>query len=279
MLVKALKHMFHFHWNWDSPILENGRVSDHQELYVKDRVRSGSYGDVYKGEYHMYRNDKDEKVIPVAVKRTKVKPSQLSYELDTLMELKSEPEIIHLYNYRKSGKEEIFVTEFCAGGDLHDFISKQGWVSELMVRHVIKWLFLAIQKCHTHGIIHADIKLENIGVLHRHDLTELKLLDFGTSKRLGLVYIAEELKGSPRYFAPELVSSLEFREDKYLKAIDVWCAGVVSFILMEHVYPNNGAVPKCGSEEYKSFIKDVLTDRENRLTVEQCLNHQWLYDF
>lgn len=284
-MLKTLMHILHQDVvTWDSIVYEHGEVSHHQELIVNDEIGQGTFGKIFRGEYHLHY-DNSEDVVPVAIKKTRLKKITSSNELRNLVELKDEREIIHLYNYAERHSEQIFVIELCNGSDLMNFILENkerdpGFImNERDAASIIRWLLIAIQTCHNHGIIHNDIKPENIGLKEKGDVSALRLLDFGNSKLLGREYCTTDLYGSPRYVAPELRAMSHMRDDEQLKSIDVWCVGVVAFVLAESKYPTRDLSFARARANLRRFIEGILTPYPKRLTIDQCLSHEWLNRF
>ena len=68
--------------------------------------------------------------------------------------------------------------------DLYDYLQKHGPIPEDKARVIIKTMAQAIKHCHDNGIIHRDLKLDNILVrVDKHaNIIDLRLADFGISK-------------------------------------------------------------------------------------------------
>ena len=73
------------------------------------------------------------------------------------------------------------VMEYADGGELHDYVkSKKGTIEEAEVREFLRQIILGIQTCHKHGVIHRDLKLENV-LFENKDRKRIKVVDFGIS--------------------------------------------------------------------------------------------------
>ena len=124
------------------------------------------------------------------------------------------------------------VLELLRGGELFDRVVERGRLPEAEVAHIIRKLAYALDALHRHGILHRDIKLENI-VLDQED--DFKIADFGFATEAEQGAAAKKvpsaqsnkLAGTLGYCAPEVL-----REHLYTPACDVWSAGVVMFILL-----------------------------------------------
>ena len=98
------------------------------------------------------------------------------------------------------------VMELCAGGSLVSRMRKhRHGYTERMAATIIEKTLSAIVYCHHHGVVHRDIKLDNIMYEKDSDDGELKLIDFGFAMEVkrGAVSMWDQL-GTPSYMAPEL---------------------------------------------------------------------------
>ena len=85
-------------------------------------------------------------------------------------------------------------------------------------------------KClHSLGIIHRDIKLENIV----HTSNEFRLIDFGLSTIISSSESTLDSYGTITYMSPEII-----KKEKYNNKADIWSFGVVVYILLKNVFPS-----------------------------------------
>jgi NIMA (never in mitosis gene a)-related kinase len=122
--------------------------------------------------------------------------------------------------------ELCIVMQLCRGGDLHAELGRTRAagrrVSEPTAARWLTQLTLALQHVHAHGIIHRDLKTQNIFLTARLDL---KLGDFGVSRVLERpTDLAATTVGTPFYMAPEI-----FRKLPYSAKADVWALGCVLY--------------------------------------------------
>ncbi|MFO7642513.1 MAG: protein kinase [Candidatus Competibacteraceae bacterium] len=130
------------------------------------------------------------------------------------------PQIITIYDFNTYDRYYYFSMEFLPGGTLSQKI-KQGLTQERILT-IIKWIAGALAYAHQRGVIHRDIKPQNI--LFREDDTPV-LSDFGVAKVMKTSANAEDTQltalgtilGSPRYMSPEQITgqTLDARSDLY----------------------------------------------------------------
>lgn len=129
---------------------------------------------------------------------------------------------------------------------LEDYIKSQ----DFFVRDVIQLgldVLYGLQSCHNNGVIHRDIKDDNIFVSEKG---EYKIGDFGVSKVLKDSSKAESLKGTPIFLAPEVYLGNE----SYTKSVDLYSLGIVLYRLLN--YRRNPFLPRF-PEQYFSQDEDA----------------------
>jgi serine/threonine protein kinase len=120
--------------------------------------------------------------------------------------------IVRLYDSFETARHLVFVMELCAGGDILTYVRKRGCLSEDVARELFSQAASAVHYCHRKGIVHRDIKLDNmlldVGKSGKKSGTvTLKLCDFGVSKLLTDPEndVMTEQCGTPAYIAPEIL--------------------------------------------------------------------------
>lgn len=136
---------------------------------------------------------------------------------------------------------------------LEDYIQGR----DFLVRDVIELatdVLNGLQACHNNGVIHRDIKDDNIFVSEEG---EYKIGDFGVSKVLKDSSKAESLKGTPNFLAPEVYLGKE----SYTKSVDLYSLGIVLYRLLN--YSRNPFLPHF-PEQY--FSQDEDSAFEERMS-------------
>ena len=230
--------------------------------------------------------------------------------------------LYEIMNNKKKGKLYL-VLEFCEHGDLMEYDEKQNkftvnkhifqrylkdkdnpteidqlYYSETQLRKFIRQIIRGINYIHRLGIIHKDIKPNNI-LLDKNN--ECKIIDFNFSAILDKQWVDNIGKkvDCNDYFRPPEICDLDCEEDlsDYKgMPVDIWAIGVTAYILSYKKFPfdtENGDIfelyekiaqakyeipekPK-RSNHFKHFLKKCLEkDPNKRITSEQILDLQWI---
>ncbi|NWS26225.1 DCLK2 kinase, partial [Polioptila caerulea] len=204
------------------------------------------------------------------------------------------PNIIMLIEEMDTPTELYLVMELVKGGDLFDAITSSTKYTERDGSAMVYNLASALKYLHGLNIVHRDIKPENLLVCEYSDGTKsLKLGDFGLATVVeGPLYT---VCGTPTYVAPEIIA-----ETGYGLKVDIWAAGVITYILLCGFPPfrseNNLQEDLfdqilVGKLEFPSPYWDNITDSakelislmlhvnaEARYTAAQILSHPWVSD-
>ncbi|KAM8815337.1 ribosomal protein S6 kinase-related protein isoform 8-T8 [Rhynchonycteris naso] len=190
-------------------------------------VAKGSFGTVFKVL------DYDRR----AVFAVKVVPKVKVLQRDILRQCKEEVSIqrqinhpfVHGLGDSWQGKRHLFIMCSYSSTDLYSLWSAGGCFAEASIRLFAAELVLVLCYLHDLGIIHRDVKMENILLDKRG---HLKLTDFGLSRRLPQGTRAYTICGTLQYMAPEVLSG-----GPYNHAADWWSLGVLLYSLATGKFP------------------------------------------
>lgn len=141
--------------------------------------------------------------------------------------------IVKLIDLFETEKHYYVVMEYMKGKDLFDFLQARDFnLSELMVKRIILQLILGVRYLHSFGIVHRDLKLENVMMSDGSDTAVPKIVDFGLSKIIGPNEKASEPFGTVGYVAPEVL-----KQKPYSFSCDVWSIGCIFYVLVSGSLP------------------------------------------
>lgn len=158
------------------------------------------------------------------------KQSQMLKNEIHLLSALDHPSIVKLYEYSEdiNRGQLLMVLEYVGGGDcqqlLRSFAKPQ---TEPFLAKLIWQLLSAVNYCHIRGILHCDIKPENMMLTCPRDgMPDCKLIDFGLCHRIDVP--TRDFVGTPSYMAPEIVKGTVC----YTVKADLWSAGVTACELL-----------------------------------------------
>eukprot|EP00959_Pyramimonas_sp_CCMP1952_P141416 2959875-Pyramimonas_sp.AAC.1 len=143
-------------------------------------------------------------VLPAGDKKEdKGQREEIFKEINILADLEH-ANIIRLKEYFEDSDRVYLITELLTGGELLDAVLERGTYSEADARHCFTHLLQGVCYLHEKGIVHRDLKLENLLLKSKGDFTTIKIADFGLAKRNDLhARGMETICGTPQYVAPE----------------------------------------------------------------------------
>lgn len=182
------------------------------------------------------------------------KQKYVSVEKEALSLLSRHPGVITLFWTFQDRDSLYFVLEMASNGELLNWIKKIGSFNEECAKYYTAQLVDTIQGIHKSGILHRDVKPEN--VLLDAEM-RIRLADFGSAKVIGKSSDANEEKipkkfrqrsssfvGTAEYVSPELLNDKQVSE-----ASDFWAIGCILFQML------CGRPPFKGASEYQTFQK------------------------
>lgn len=146
----------------------------------------------------------------------------------------SHPNIVSMLDSFESLDNIYIVMEYMKEGDLLSFLrNSRVALTECMVSNIVFQVASSINYLHQCGIIHRDLKLENILIKTYTDKSFLiKIGDFGLSAVTSPSQDAAERHGTLHYLAPEI---LELKS--YDCSVDIWSLGVITYTLISGAFP------------------------------------------
>lgn len=221
---------------------------------------------------------------------------QLRKEVDILRRI-NHPHIVAYHDFMESKSLLFIITEYLPGGELFDYILNNGPIPEPQACRALYGIFSAVSYLHERGVIHRDIKAENVIFFEKvnGDLS-LKLIDFGFSTILKHDLTGSFL-GTGGYIAPEIRQNRQ-----YSMSVDNWALGVLIYCSLSAKLPFTVSVeslpvdrincqdsfklrfPKGAWQHITPGCKDLISkllniDPLERLTAREALLHPWVSYF
>ena len=282
--------------------INKGDITQFYEVIKK--IGEGSYGKIYKVKN---KQSGDIRAMKQILKSKIPDLNKFQNEIKILA-MVDHPNIVRLFEVIEDDKYFNLFQELCTGGELSRKIQTTQ-LKEKEIARIFNEIMSAVAYCHEKGIVHRDLKLENILFASESPDSPVKIIDFGFSVLLGKNNLNKDknnndngnnLKkfgfkrmkskvGTLYYISPEIIKG------NYDEKCDIWACGVILYILLcgyppftgsndkevyniitQVKYDFNQPTWKNVSKYAKDLIKNMLTLAKNRYTAKQVLNSKWL---
>ncbi|KAM9859645.1 NUAK family SNF1-like kinase 2 [Aulostomus maculatus] len=247
-----------------------------------ETLGKGTYGKVKKAK------ERSGRLVAIkSIRKEKIKDEQDLVHIRREIEIMSSlchPHIITIYEVFENKDKIVIVMEYASRGDLYDYICDRRSISERESRHFFRQIVSAVHYCHQNGIVHRDLKLENI-LLDGNG--NVKIADFGLSNLYHGDEYLQTFCGSPLYASPEIVNGRPYHGPE----VDTWSLGVLLYTMVHGTMPFDGhnhkaLVQQISTGNYRKpnnpsdacgLIRWMLmVNPERRATIEEIAGHWWL---
>lgn len=278
--------------------INKGDITRSYEIIKK--IGEGAYGKIYKvrnkqsGDIRAMKQIQKNKIKDLTKFQTEIK----------ILSMVDHPNIVRLFEVIEDDNYYNLLQELCTGGELLKK-TETTHLKEKEVARIFNQIMSVVAYCHDKGIVHRDLKLENILFVSEEPDSPIKVIDFGFSvlnenftnstdkekdpdpKKSGFKRMKSKV-GTLYYISPEIIKG------NYDEKCDIWACGVILFIMLGGYPPFNGPsdkdvynlitqikydvsqpIWKNISKFAKDLIKNMLKPAKNRYTAKQVLSSKW----
>ncbi|KAI4265752.1 MAG: hypothetical protein L6R38_009198 [Xanthoria sp. 2 TBL-2021] len=285
--------------------LDQGTNGSSQVLYKRRAGSSGNLGGGSFGAVHLETVDSECKDAPAirAVKTISKRAAETSkvrweQEVENLLVLSQHTDsFVEIFGWWEDDQSIFLPMEYFEASDLSR--NKDLIRNEDDIRTISAQLAVGLHHMHSQGIIHRDIKPQNVFVVRQRPTWKVKIGDFGFSKRISdSVSSPFSARGTTKYMAPEYRDLLNNCETSdFTEAVDLWSFGCLIYelfarkcpfddaddthALKDYIY--DGVFPRqplddCGASSESIWLIESLLERDAhlRMSAEDALQCAWL---
>lgn len=263
---------------------------------VQETIGTGAFSNVKKAFSKTLNQPVAVKIISKQKATKDVLNKFLPREIELVRNLKHE-NLIRFHECIETTLRFYIVMQYAENGSLLQLIRKEKYLPEERAKLFFSQLISAVEYIHGMGVVHRDIKCENIVFDKSYTL---KLIDFGFARgNMKPVLAGGKIKpvlsktfcGSHAYASPEILKSVPYQP----QLSDVWAVGVVLYTMVIGRLPFSNdtnvnvlikqvsAGPKfpkdrCISDECKNLIQKILRPVNVRISIEEMRRQPWMLE-
>ena len=208
-----------------------GRMLDNR-YEILERIGTGGMAVVYKAKCHRLNRLVAVKILKSDLAQDEDFRRRFNAESQAVAQL-SHPNIVSVYDVSRGGDIEYIVMELIDGITLKQYMEKRGQLNWRESLHFITQIMRGLSHAHSRGIVHRDIKPQNVMVLRDGSV---KVADFGIACLENAAQtLTQEALGSVHYISPE-----QARGDRIDARSDIYSAGVVLYEMLTGRLPFEG---------------------------------------
>jgi tRNA A-37 threonylcarbamoyl transferase component Bud32 len=200
---------------------------------LEEKIGEGAMGRVYRGHHAMLRRPTAVKLLDPSM-TNQMNVARFEREVRLTSQL-NHPHTIVIYDYgRTSDGVLFFAMEYLDGLSLEALVKRFGPQPDGRVIDILRQMCGSLEEAHDLGLIHRDIKPQNIMLTRRGGMPDFaKLLDFGVAKAISgpeqqsLTAVGLHV-GTPLYMAPESIQEPESASS----SSDLYSLGAVGYFLL-----------------------------------------------
>ncbi len=208
-------------------------------IRLEKKLAEGGMGSVWTAQHLALKTQVAVKFLAAHLAQDAAAAARFQREAMAAARIKS-PHVVQIFDHGMSTEHGPYIVmELLEGETLSAFVQRHGRLSPPLTARILAQLCRALAKAHAHGIVHRDIKPDNV-FLHDADREPfVKVLDFGIAKNLQdemSVTSTGSMMGTPHYMSPEQMLSSKHVD---LRA-DLWASAVLAYHCITGGVPFDG---------------------------------------
>jgi serine/threonine protein kinase len=174
------------------------------------------------------------------------------------------PFVAQVFEFFQTPTHNFIAMEYADRGNLTNYAKRHAKLEERNARKIFLQMLYALDYIQNEKkISHRDLKGENIIMDHYHNM---RVIDFGLSKEINKNKLFQTSVGSPAFSSPEVIEGKSYSQE-----CDVWCAGIVLYLMVSGKFPFAGTVQTLARNilstqpEYSDIFSTQLIDLIQKL--------------